>query len=247
MMQCFSRSTFVSSTLSAFIENFQTPCANGIEAGRTTNDPSSWSPQLTTTITVSKKRNWLQQSSLAKSQCTKDELQGMLGAEESSQCSHQLAPPPSPSPEFVRSTSGAPSRPVLLQIPQRVVGQFKVSPYRSVDPSEENDADDEGEIWYNPIPEDDELEISRRPCIRLVFPPLDEAQKRPGRGVDVAQGGWNGEGASVLEGVVEGLGSRSGDLTQGNAAHSTEALNLHRQMLSCKLPEEGGPSSSRPT
>ncbi|MED6276364.1 hypothetical protein CHARACLAT_002262 [Characodon lateralis] len=229
----------------AFIENFQTPCANGIEEGRPTNDPASWSPQLTTTITVSKKRNWLQQSSQAKS--TKDELQGMLGAEESSQGSHQLAPPPSPSPEFVRSTSGAPSRPVLLQIPQRVVGQSKVSPNRSVDPSEENDADDEGDIWYNPIPEDDEPEISRRPCIRLVFPPLDEAQKRPGRGVDVAQGGWNGEGASVLEGVVEGLGSRSGDLTQGNAAHSTEALNLHRQMLSCKLPEEGGPSSSRPT
>lgn len=30
----------------------------------------------------------------------------------------------------------------------------------SLDFNEENDADDEGEIWYNPIPEDDELGTS---------------------------------------------------------------------------------------
>ncbi|TTI46062.1 Rho GTPase-activating protein SYDE2 [Bagarius yarrelli] len=30
------------------------------------------------------------------------------------------------------------------------------------DPAEENDADDEGEIWYNPIPEDEEFELHRR-------------------------------------------------------------------------------------
>uniref|UniRef100_A0A087XCT2 Synapse defective Rho GTPase homolog 2 n=1 Tax=Poecilia formosa TaxID=48698 RepID=A0A087XCT2_POEFO len=234
----------------AFIENFQTPCANGREASRLTNEPSSWSPQLTTTITVSKKRNWLQQSSQPKSHCTKDELQGMLGAEES--C--QLPPAPSPSPEFVRSTGGALPRPVRPQIPQVrsstdvVVGQCKVSPHpRSVDPSEENDADDEGEIWYNPIPEDDEPETSRRPCIRLVVPPQGEAQRRPGRGADVAQVGWTSEGSSGPEAVMEGPGCGTGDLSSGNAAHSTEALHLHRQMLACKPPEEGGPSSSRPT
>ncbi|KAM4574755.1 rho GTPase-activating protein SYDE2 [Fundulus diaphanus] len=232
----------------AFIENFQPPCATGREAGRPTNEPSSWSPQLTTTITVSKKRNWLQQSSQPKTHCAKDELQGMLGAEEGCQGSNQLPLPPSPSPEFVRSTGGAPPRPALLQIPQVVVGQSKPSPYpRSVDPSEENDADDEGEIWYNPIPEDDELEISRRPCMRLVVPPLGEAPRRPGRGVEVHQDGWTGEGSGGQEAVEEGLGGGSGDLNQGNAAHSTEALHLHRQMLACKLPEEGGPSLSRPT
>ncbi|KAM4739436.1 rho GTPase-activating protein SYDE2 isoform 2-T2 [Anableps anableps] len=228
----------------AFIENFQTPCANGRETSRLTSEPSSWSPQLTTTITVSKKRNWLQQSSQSKSHCTKDELQGMLGAEDGS----QLPPPPSPSPEFVRSTGGAPPRPVRPQIPQVVVGQSKASPHlRSVDPSEENDADDEGEIWYNPIPEDDEPEMSRRPCIRLVVPSRGEMQRRPRRGVDVAQAGWTGEGSNGLEAVVEGFGSGSGDLSQGNTAHSTEALHLHRQMLACKPPEEGGPSSNRPT
>lgn len=129
-----------------------------------------------------------------------------------------------------------------------VVGQCKMSPHpRSVDPSEENDADDEGEIWYNPIPEDDEPVTSRRPCIRLVVPPQGEVQRRPGRGADVAQGGWTAEGSSGPEAVMEGPGSGSGDLSSGNAAHSTEALHLHRQMIACKPPEEGGPSSSRPT
>lgn len=124
-----------------------------------------------------------------------------------------------------------------------VVGPAKVSPHPwRVDPSEENDADDEGEIWYNPIPEDDELQTSRRPCVGLVFPPLGEAQRRPSRGADVV-----GEGSSGLEAVVEGLAVGSGDVRQGNAAHSTEALHLHRQMLACKPLEEGGPSLSRPT
>ncbi len=34
---------------------------------------------------------------------------------------------------------------------------------RRTDPAEENDADDEGEIWYNPIPEDEEAD----PVIRV--------------------------------------------------------------------------------
>ncbi|XP_016408679.1 rho GTPase-activating protein SYDE2-like isoform X2 [Sinocyclocheilus rhinocerous] len=34
------------------------------------------------------------------------------------------------------------------------------------DPAEENDADDEGEIWYNPIPEDEEADLSR--CVPVI-------------------------------------------------------------------------------
>ncbi|KAK5869589.1 hypothetical protein PBY51_024294 [Eleginops maclovinus] len=152
----------------AFIENVQTPCANGREVGRA-SDSSSWRPTLTT-ITVSKKRNWLQQSSLGKNQCTKDELQGMLGAEEEG--SNQLPPPPSPSPDHLRPSGGAPSRPARLHLTQTSVGEAKASPHpRSIDPAEENDADDEGEIWYNPIPEDDEVEMSHRPSVRLLGSP----------------------------------------------------------------------------
>ncbi|XP_034066027.1 rho GTPase-activating protein SYDE2 isoform X2 [Gymnodraco acuticeps] len=230
----------------AFIENVQTPCANGREVGRA-NESSSWRPPLTT-ITVSKKRNWLQQSSLGKNQCTKDELQGMLGAEEEGP--NQLPPPPSPSPDHLRPSGAAPSRPARLHLPQTSVGEAKVSPHpRSIDPAEENDADDEGEIWYNPIPEDDEVETSQRSAVRLLVPPRAEPQRRPSRAGDVGQGGRNlggGSGAGP-EALGESLGGASGDGVQGNAVHSTEALHLHRQMLACKPQEEGGPSTSRTT
>ncbi|XP_028258936.1 rho GTPase-activating protein SYDE2 [Parambassis ranga] len=223
-----------------FIENVQPPCTNGREMGRP-SEPSSWRPQLTT-ITVSKKRSWLQQSSLAKNHGgAKDDLQGPLGAEEEGcQGSYQPPPSPSPSPDHLRASGVAPPRPVRLQLPQ--VGQAKVSPHaRSVDPAEENDADDEGEIWYNPIPEDDEPEVSHRPSIRLLVP---SPQRRPSRGGDA---GRIVEVSAGQEVHAEGLGGGSGDAIQGNAAHSTEAVHLHRQMLACKPQEEGGPSSSRPT
>ncbi|KAI3368545.1 hypothetical protein L3Q82_025553 [Scortum barcoo] len=234
----------------AFIENVQTPCANGREVGRA-NEPPSWRPPLHT-ITVSKKRNWLQQSSLGKNHCTKEELPGMLGAEEEgSQGSHQPPPPPSPSPDHLRPSGGAPPRPVRLHLPQISVGQAQSSPHpRSVDPAEENDADDEGEIWYNPIPEDEEPEMSQRPSIRLLVPSRAEPQRRPSRGGDVGHGGRNlGGGGGGPDALGESLcsGGGSGDGSQGNAAHSTEALHLHRQMLACKPQEEGGPSTSRAT
>lgn len=130
------------------------------------------------------------------------------------------------------------------------VGQAKVSPHsRSVDPAEENDADDEGEIWYNPIPEDDEPEMSHRPSVRLVVPPRAEPQRRPSRGGEVGHSGKSLEcnGGAGPEALTESLGGGSGDGSQGNAVHSTEALHLHRQMLACKPQEEGGPSTSRAT
>ncbi|KAM8875177.1 rho GTPase-activating protein SYDE2 [Spinachia spinachia] len=214
----------------AFIENVQTACANGGGVGRA-SVPSPRRPPLTT-ITVSKKRNWLQQSSLGKSQCSKDELLGMLGAEEEG--------PPSASPDHLRPAT----RPACLQLPQITVGQAKVSPHpRSVDPAEENDADDEGEIWYNPIPEDDELETSHRPSLRLRVPPGTESQRRLGRGGDADRGGSTA-GPESPGGSLEG---GPGDGSQGNALHSAEALHPHRPTLACKPQEERGPSTSRAT
>nr|XP_040039949.1 rho GTPase-activating protein SYDE2 [Gasterosteus aculeatus aculeatus] len=226
----------------AFIENVQTSCANGREVGRA-SESSPRRPPLTT-ITVSKKRNWLQQSSLGKNHCTKDELLGMLGAEEEG--SHQPPTPPSPSPDHLRPSA----RPACLQLPQITVVPAKVSPHpRSVDPAEENDADDEGEIWYNPIPEDDELETSRRPSVRLRVPPGAESHRRPSRGGDADRGGRSlgGGGGAGPEPPGESLGGGSGDGSQGHAAHSTEALQPHRPTLACKPQEEGGPSTSKAT
>ncbi len=42
-------------------------------------------------------------------------------------------------------------------------GRVSLHPPHRTDPAEENDADDEGEIWYNPIPEDEEAD----PVIRV--------------------------------------------------------------------------------
>lgn len=127
-----------------------------------------------------------------------------------------------------------------------------MSPHpRSMDPAEENDADDEGEIWYNPIPEDEEQEMSRQPSIRLLVPTRAEAHRRPSRGGDEGHGGRNlGDGSRAgPEALGESLGGGGGsdDGSQGNAVHSTEALHLHRQMLACKPQEEGGPSTSKAT
>ncbi|TWW58238.1 Rho GTPase-activating protein SYDE2 [Takifugu flavidus] len=212
----------------AFIENVQTPCANG-QPGES---HPTWRQPLTT-ITVSKKRNWLQQSSLGRNHCSKDELPGLLGAEEEgSQGSHQ--PPPCPCPDQIR-ISATVTRPARLHLPQVNICQSKESAqFRSVDPAEENDADDEGEIWYNPIPEDEEPEVSHRPSVRLLVPSRVAPQRRPSRGGDVGH---------LLEVPGENLGSGgSGDGSQGNGANSAETLLLHRQMLVCKPQEEGGAS-----
>ncbi|KAG5850053.1 hypothetical protein ANANG_G00078170 [Anguilla anguilla] len=83
------------------------------------------------TITVSKKRNWLQQSS------GKDGLPTTGAVEDHGQAAGSPGPPP----------RAAGRRPPTGAQP------------RAVDPAEENDADDEGEIWYNPIPEDEEPEL----------------------------------------------------------------------------------------
>lgn len=110
--------------------------------------------------------------------------------------------------------------------------------FRNVDPAEENDADDEGEIWYNPIPEDEEPEISHRPSVRLLVPSRGVPQRRPSRGADVGH---------LLEVAGENLGGGSVDGSQGIGTHPAEALQLHRQMLVCKPQEEGGASRAAGT
>ncbi|KAL0157518.1 hypothetical protein M9458_045594, partial [Cirrhinus mrigala] len=64
----------------------------------------------------------------------------------------------------------APPRPRRLPLPAANVKPSRIAPHppRRTDPAEENDADDEGEIWYNPIPEDEEADLPHRiPVIRV--------------------------------------------------------------------------------
>ncbi|KAG9482930.1 hypothetical protein GDO78_009077 [Eleutherodactylus coqui] len=119
-------------------------------------------------ITVSKKRNWLTQSSHRHHHVT----DGHKRSYYTSNSSHvviretvlQLSRPdrdvPSRAQETVPSTQLSP----------------QALPTGTSDLSEDNDADDEGEIWYNPIPEDDEPYVSLKTSSDLTVP-------EPGRDV----------------------------------------------------------------
>ncbi|XP_072505015.1 rho GTPase-activating protein SYDE2 isoform X2 [Notamacropus eugenii] len=80
-------------------------------------------------ITVSKKRNWLHQSTL-RSPNQEEEFQ------KTQEITHVLRSP------SLAKTANATNSSLLRSY--------------TLEFSEENDADDEGEIWYNPIPEDDD-------------------------------------------------------------------------------------------
>lgn len=130
-------------------------------------------------ITVSKKRNWLQQSSARPVPHPED-----FTAIEEDPTTPQTHPPSGPGP-----SSEASSRP---RRPNGKPSQISSHPPRRPDPSEENDADDEGEIWYNPIPEEEEADLPR--CIPNVG--VGRAEPSPGasgrRATDESVGGEGG-------------------------------------------------------
>ncbi|XP_030311381.1 rho GTPase-activating protein SYDE2 [Calypte anna] len=114
-------------------------------------------------ITVSKKRSWLQQSThrpppLEENVCKEAHGAVILAPK---------SPTPLPDPSMSRALSTSPvgrDCSVRSQVPTGVLpGPTSPAAPRSVAPDfgEENDADDEGEIWYNPIPEDDEPDMPR--------------------------------------------------------------------------------------
>uniref|UniRef100_A0A8C1NKC6 Synapse defective Rho GTPase homolog 2 n=1 Tax=Cyprinus carpio TaxID=7962 RepID=A0A8C1NKC6_CYPCA len=91
-------------------------------------------------ITVSKKRQWLQQS------CARPVLQP-----------EDVTAPPAAEEEHTHPQTHPPS-----------AKNSCLTDKEALDPAEENDADDEGEIWYNPIPEDEEADLPNRvPAVRI--------------------------------------------------------------------------------
>ncbi|KAF5901431.1 rho GTPase-activating protein SYDE2, partial [Clarias magur] len=127
-------------------------------------------------ITVSKKRNWLNQTSTR---------------------------PSPPSDEDDHNN--------LPQARTQTQPRTRTPSVPATDPAEENDADDEGEIWYNPIPEDEEVELHRGE-----------------RGARVLRRTSGEEG-----GRSSATSKDSGNL---NASHSSEQKHVYRQM--CKSQEE---------
>lgn len=179
------------------------------------------------TITVSKKRNWLQQSSVKS-----------LSAEGSALLEEDVArgaKSVSTLSEAHRTNLTAPSLGLCKQpCPQpahtTVSRDESIPQPETVDPAEENDADDEGEIWYNPIPEDEELDPPCDPAVRPQAPPGSEPQAPRGTPSGADVGKIRGPSPTRPEGTDEcqgGLGSEAG---HANAVHSSEPAQLGRPM-----------------
>ncbi|NXT55442.1 SYDE2 protein, partial [Pluvianellus socialis] len=202
-------------------------------------------PQMNS-ITVSKKRSWLQQST------------------------HRPPPPPPPLEEENpwKETHGAvilvPKSPISLSEPAvpwapgtspvgrerparscAPVGALPSTPSPAVprratlDFGEDNDADDEGEIWYNPIPEDDEPDLPR---VRLSAANSPVAAGSPAVRNKTPLGGDSGMATGPHEGPPRSMESMGGDsrtaqpseATQADAVHAGEHVQQHRQRFSGK-------------
>uniref|UniRef100_A0A2K5MMK7 Synapse defective Rho GTPase homolog 2 n=1 Tax=Cercocebus atys TaxID=9531 RepID=A0A2K5MMK7_CERAT len=103
-------------------------------------------------ITVSKKRNWLYQST----------LRSLNLEEENKKCQDRshLSISPVSLPKHQLSQSFLKSSKEYCTYVVCNATNSSLSKNCALDFNEENDADDEGEIWYNPIPEDDDLGMS---------------------------------------------------------------------------------------
>ncbi|XP_007976296.3 rho GTPase-activating protein SYDE2 isoform X2 [Chlorocebus sabaeus] len=100
-------------------------------------------------ITVSKKRNWLYQST----------LRSLNLEEENKKCQDRshLSISPVSLPKHQLSQSFLKSSKEYCTYVVCNATNSSLSKNCALDFNEENDTDDEGEIWYNPIPEDDDL------------------------------------------------------------------------------------------
>ncbi|XP_076134213.1 rho GTPase-activating protein SYDE2 isoform X2 [Alosa pseudoharengus] len=224
------------------------------------------------TITVSKKRNWLQQSSAGP--CPAEEVgpgsEEYHPAQQHHHHHHQQHLISSPPPASGISPEGQPRpapfpRPALrLPLPLVTIthghSHARVSPQpprqNAVDAAEEeNDADDEGEIWYNPIPEDDEAEppkplpLTLRGATTVVSSrhqgPASVAPEASQHPYPLRRPSGEAAGDGVA-GPSSLLSVETAHTIHPNAAHSSEPLlQLHRQMFACK-PQEESLSAPRP-
>ncbi|NXM04863.1 SYDE2 protein, partial [Tyrannus savana] len=197
-------------------------------------------PQVNS-ITVSKKRSWLQQSAhrrppppLQEENACKEVHGAVIPVPKSP------IPLPEPAVPWAPSTS-----PVGRERPVRGCAvPSTTSPITArstaLDLGEDNDADDEGEIWYNPIPEDDEPDLlgvhpSAVNSLVAVGSPSVRYKPHPG--------GDSGMATSPHEGPTRSMESsgnswtvQPGEGSQGDAAHPVDHVQQHRQKFACKAP-----------
>ncbi|XP_058887881.1 rho GTPase-activating protein SYDE2 isoform X2 [Acipenser ruthenus] len=187
-------------------------------------------------ITVSKKRNWLEQSS------HKPQSHEECATATEDDCGHVANPS---SPENPRQSGTNATLPAGQGV-QTV--HITMSPtltcLRMVDPAEENDADDEGDIWYNPIPEDEEPELPQGLCpaarcknsqaLHTVVPVSSPSKLSNGDSVKGLGSITAGSSPSSSQILRDCQAVPTSQVNLANSVHSTERLQLHRQMFACK-------------
>ncbi|NXY66863.1 SYDE2 protein, partial [Callaeas wilsoni] len=193
-------------------------------------------PQVNT-ITVSKKRSWLQQSTHRRPPPPPLEEENACKEVHGAAVPVPKSPIPLPEP----AVPWAPSA-VGRERPGQSCALPSPATLRSaaLDSGEDGDADDEGEIWYNPIPEDDEPDLPGvHPCAvnSLVAVGLPSVRYK------AHPGGDSGTAASPHEGATRAVESTGGSWTvqpaegsQADAAQPGEHAQQHRHKFACKAP-----------
>ncbi|XP_005143166.3 rho GTPase-activating protein SYDE2 [Melopsittacus undulatus] len=193
-------------------------------------------------ITVSKKRSWLQQSM---HRPPPPSLEEENVCKEMHRAVTQVPKSPIPPPEL--SVPRAPSvSPVGRERPIRgcapVSGTASPAMPRSpaLDLGEDNDADDEGEIWYNPIPEDDEPYLPRVHLSAVNSPVAVgslaiQYKSLPGGDSGMSLGPHEGPPCS-MESTGNSHIAQPSEVSQADAAHPGEQMQQHQQRFACKAP-----------
>lgn len=182
-------------------------------------------------ITVSKKRNWLYQSTLRSFTLEEEENKkyqhiSHLPISPASPRKHQLSQP------FLKSSEEY-CRYVMCNDTDS-----SLSRNCSLDFNEENDADDEGEIWYNPIPEDDDVGISNALSLGeansavLKFPAVSLRVLASGNLLKVEPHPDDVLCSSEHTGSVQT--TRSNAMKPVDSIHSTEFVQQYKQRLGHK-------------
>ncbi|NXK86824.1 SYDE2 protein, partial [Formicarius rufipectus] len=196
-------------------------------------------PQVNS-ITVSKKRSWLQQSThrrppppLEEENACKEVHGAVIPVPKSP------IPLPEPAVPWAPSTS-----PVGRECPTRSRALPSATsptvPSTAMDLGEDNDADDEGEIWYNPIPEDDEpdlLGVHPSAVNSLVAMGSLSVRYKP------HPGGDSGTATSPHDGPARSMESPGNSWTvqpsegsQADPIHPGDHVQQHQQKFACKAP-----------
>ncbi|XP_051855199.1 rho GTPase-activating protein SYDE2 isoform X1 [Antechinus flavipes] len=167
-------------------------------------------------ITVSKKRNWLHQSTL-RSPDLEEEFKK--------------------TPEITHIFKS----PSLVHRQKPKTANFTNSSFNSknysLEFSEENDADDEGEIWYNPIPEDDDhvlYSVASSKEINSVSLGISALTLKVSSGNDLAKPVRNAEGLPFSSEHINVQITQPTEINQVDAMSSTEFVELNKQKFGCR-------------